>query len=999
MSNPRLKWVLMALGLLLPSALAAQDATVLGTVKTRTGEPVRGAYVRVEALNLGTVTNDAGAYRLVIPGASASGTIALLAQSIGFSESSVDVQIVPGATLRRDFVLTEQAISLDEVVVTGTAGRLEKRAQAAVVEKLDAARVTEVTPINNVANLIQARVAGVHLDAGSGSAGTAPRIRIRGQSSISLSNEPLVFIDGVRMDARSGAGNDTQQNSQMFSVLGQSASRLNDIAPEDIESIEVVKGPAAATLYGADASAGVINIITKRGRASGGFTQSISAEYSDLNTNFDSPANVAACASSHVTDATRTLCYGQAAGTIVSDDPLGRLNVFQPGQARGLSYSLRGGGTDYGVFISASADDEDGTLPNNTFQRLSFRSNFDFIVNPQLRLEGGFGVTKTNTRLPHSDNSVYGMVAAGFLGSPTTVGTSANGLYSGAGVGGIDGRAKIENFDNAFRFQPRFALNWAPSQRFTNKFTLGADLTRTSAWQFYPKNDGRWYGSDVLNSGQIQEGRETSNRYTVDYLGNFTVDLSADLRSDISWGLQTIVTETDRVFATGQGLVANAARSVGAASTQTGNQNVSESRSNGVFGQLQTSWREKLFFQVAGRLDRNSAFGIESQYFFSPKFGFSYVVSDETFWQDSFLGDLVSTMRFRGAYGTTGRSPTSGALATYNLSPFVLYTDGSIQPGVTPNDPGNTTLKPERGTEVEVGFEAGLLDERVSLEVTYFDKTTTDAILRRPIAPSLGFNTNPYVNIGQVSNKGFEIASSARIITRQDLGWELRATYASVKNNVDDMGDIEPFGTLSRTREGAPVGSFHTLVVQSVDEANNIATVSDTLEFVGNTLPGWESTLSSTVNFLSDFTLYAQLDVRGDVYRYNNSDQFRDRQFRNSARYVYRNEELSADERIRRFGPFKNLKGESVTFGNVNGMYIEDASYARLREVSVSYRAPESVASLMRARSASFTVSGRNLKTWTDYTGLDPETTFSETTEFFTVPAEKRFTFRVSLTY
>jgi hypothetical protein len=174
--------------------------------------------------------------------------------------------------------------------------------------------------------------------------------------------------------------------------------------------------------------------------------------------------------------------------------------------------------------------------------------------------------------------------------------------------------------------------------------------------------------------------------------------------------------------------------------------------------------------------------------------------------------------------------------------------------------------------------------------------------------------------------------------------------------------------------------------------------VSDTLEFVGNTLPGWESTLSTTVNFLRNFTLYAQLDMRGDVYRRNFSDDFRDRQFRNSERYVYR-DQLSADERIRRFGPFKNEQGENVTFGNVNGMYIEDASYARLREVSLSFRAPESLASMMKARTASFTFSARNLKTWTDYSGLDPETTYTESTEFFTVPAEKRFSFRVSLTY
>ncbi|MDP2955445.1 MAG: TonB-dependent receptor, partial [Longimicrobiales bacterium] len=630
---------------------------------------------------------------------------------------------------------------------------------------------------------------------------------------------------------------------------------------------------------------------------------------------------------------------------------------------------------------------------------INFRSNFDFVINPKLRVEGGFGMGKTKTQLPHSDNSVYGMVAAGFLGSPVTVGQAANGLYSGAGVGGIDGRAQIENFDDAFRFQPRVSVSWAPLQRLTNKFTIGADVTRTQAWQFYPKNDGAWYGSDVLNSGQIQQARESSDRWTIDYLGNLTVDVSEDLRTDLSWGLQTIATKTDQVNSTGQGLVANSARSVGAAATQIGSQEVSENRSNGVFGQVQTSWKDKLFFQVAGRLDRNSAFGLESQYFLSPKVGVSYVISEEGFWQDGFLGNLARTLRVRAAYGTTGRSPTSGALATYNLSPFVLWSDGSIKPGVTPNDPGNATLKPERGTELETGFEAGLLDERVSLEVTYFAKTTTDAILRRPIAPSLGFSTNPYVNIGKVTNKGLEVAASVQVLRMENFGWELRATMATVKNNVEDLGDIAPFGTLTRTREGAPVRAFHTYVVKRVDEANNVAIVSDTLEFLGNTLPGYEGTLSTTLNFLRHFSLYGQLDFRGDVYRYNSSDQFRDRQFRNSERWIRQTEILSADERLRRFGPFKNEKGETVTFGNVNGAYVEDASYARLREVALSYNAPESVARLMRARTASFTVSGRNLYTWTKYSGLDPETTYTESSEFFTVPAERRIQFRVGLTY
>ncbi|HSL71247.1 MAG TPA: TonB-dependent receptor, partial [Longimicrobiales bacterium] len=534
------------------------------------------------------------------------------------------------------------------------------------------------------------------------------------------------------------------------------------------------------------------------------------------------------------------------------------------------------------------------------------------------------------------------------------------------------------------------------------RVTLGGDLTRTRAWVFFPKNDLNWYSSPRTNSGTIDEARYHADRWTADYLGNYAVDMSPTLRADLSAGFQTLITRTDRVDASGVGLVANAARSVGAASERTGTQSVGQNISNGVLGQVQLSHRDRLYVQLAGRLDRNSAFGAESKYFFSPRVGASYVLSDESFWQNSGLGSAVNTFRLRAAYGTTGRSPTTGALATYDPDVYVLPASAAIQPGVTPQNPGNSALKPERGTELEAGFEAGLLNDRLSLEVTYFNKKTNDAILERPIAPSLGFDDDPFVNIGEIVNRGLEISATARILTLPQLGWETNLTFNTLHNEVTDLGDVDPFGTQYRTREGAPVGSFHTYVVRSVDVANNVAIVSNDLEFVGNVLPGWEGTFGSTVNFLGNFTAYAQLDFRGDVYRYEGSAQFRDRQFRNSANWVFRNDTtfMSAEERLRRFGPFKKENGETITFGNVGGAYIEDASFLRLREVSLSYRIPESFAArFMRARDASISVAGRNLAVWTGYSGLDPETIYASNTEFFTVPADRRFLLRVSASY
>jgi hypothetical protein len=189
--------------LVLPAAAAAQDAAVTGSVRTRTGEPVRGAFVVIVALGLGTVTNDAGAYRLLVPAARATGSVTLQAQSIGYRSSEVEVRLAPGAVVRQDITLSEQAIALEQVVVTGTAGRLERRAQAAVVEKLDAARVTEVAPVNSVPTLLQARVAGVHLrvPARSGrrpGSGSAARPRSRSRTSRWCSSTASAWTRGHR---------------------------------------------------------------------------------------------------------------------------------------------------------------------------------------------------------------------------------------------------------------------------------------------------------------------------------------------------------------------------------------------------------------------------------------------------------------------------------------------------------------------------------------------------------------------------------------------------------------------------------------------------------------------------------------------------------------------------------------------------------------------------------------------------------------------------------
>lgn len=270
--------------------------------------------------------------------------------------------MVAGQTVTLDLQMSQSVINLSEVVVTGTAGNQERKAQAALVASVGAADIIKDAPVTNVANLLQSRVPGVALSAQSGTKGTATQIRIRGASSINLSNQPLLFIDGVRInEGQIGSGQS-----------GQAFDRLNDLNPEEIESIEVVKGPAAATLYGADASAGVIQIITKKGRAgSNNFQQSIRLERGQSNVDYwDIPDNYGNCTAALVAStSTNPLCRGKNVGDLVSDNPLKRVGAFQTGDENVFNYGIRGGGQNYGFSLSYGSDNSTGTLPNNAFNR------------------------------------------------------------------------------------------------------------------------------------------------------------------------------------------------------------------------------------------------------------------------------------------------------------------------------------------------------------------------------------------------------------------------------------------------------------------------------------------------------------------------------------------------------------------------------------------------------------------------------------------------------
>jgi TonB-linked SusC/RagA family outer membrane protein len=987
--------------LMAPAVAFAQDIILTGTVKNNSQQTVPSAFISIAQLSLTQVANASGEYRFVIPAARAGQQITIEARSIGHQSTTVPVTLRAG-TITQNIVMAVRAVQLDEVVVSGTAGRQERRAQAAAVSSIDASQVIGAAPVTSVASLLQARTPGLVIRNNSGTTGTFSDIRIRGVSSISLSNEPLLYIDGIR--ANGG-------NQQQFGVGNQSGSRMNDLKMEDIEKVDVVKGPAAATLYGSDAVAGVISITTKRGRAGSGFVQTIGGEYGNVDPNFAPIPNYGRCTAAAITNVTAfPNCTGRAVNEVLTDSPLDRDDAFGNGKYQNLAYSLQGGGDKYGAYFSLGSSMDKGIVPNSLYGQKSSSANFDYAIRDNLHMDFGMRIIGVKTQLPRNDNDIYGYLGGGMLGDPRTIGARKDGWYAQRQVGAT---SSYENIDNTTRFAPRASVRFSPFTWFDNKLTVGADLGRTEATQFYAKNDSSWWDNAPTNTGEVHYGKRIDDRVTLDYIGTVRRQLTEAFRVDWSGGMQALTRRTDVTTAVGQGLVNNEVRTVNSAATLlNGGQTNGESRDIGVFTQADFSYRERVYVQLGIRRDQSSSFGANSRPFLSPKLGISYVISDEDFFRNmtSFLPEFAITqLRLRSAFGVSGRQPTSGARSTFNPATNLL-SNGALAVGVRPGTIGNPDLRAEKSNELELGADMGFLRDRLSLEATYFHKKGVDQILQLPTPGSSGSTNGPQVNIGSLLNKGWELASEARLVTTENVAFSLRGSLATLKNELLDLGSVPPSAT---RKVGFPLNGEWAFAIDSIVTVGNDPTlwrafVSDSQKFMGNgsNYPGWDAALAGTLTLFKDLAIYAQMDGRGDRMIFDGTNEFRDRQFGQGAAAVLGAAAFGANadgtpteqakvDYVRRFGPFTNASGASVVRGTVRGDYLQSGKFWKLREASVNYNLPKDfVRRYTRAKSVAVGLTAKNMRTWTDFTGLDPETD-----QFLTVPSDRRYTMRFSLTF
>jgi TonB-linked SusC/RagA family outer membrane protein len=1012
----------------------SQTGSVTGTVtEASSGRPLGNAQVSIPGTGIGGLTGVNGRFLLLnVP----PGEYTVEAQLIGYATAEQTVTVAADGAATVALTLERSAIELGEIVITGAGQATERRRLGNTVEALSVSEI-ENAPVVSASEVLQARIPGVDVNTTGGHAGSGSQIRIRGVGSLSQTNGPVIYVDGVRVNGGEG-------------VFGSAASpsRLDDLNPSNIERIEVLKGAAAATLYGTEASNGVIQIFTKRGQ-SGASRWTFSAS-AGIATHMEEP-DLAGFAVDQSPTAGRDFGTTQLNQFYGADNEPFDLYIqdydyamFETGQYQDYSLSNSGGNEQLTYFVVGRYAFEDGVLGGKdcvlpsgysdcftvpgfetfedtnetkqvdaalTFQpvdnlRLEFTSRYiDRQVNPQDNTGGGPATLQLSKPEEASDVNDFGV---------QIFNTTKEGFQ-------VRWEDRTERFGGSFKagysFTPNLSLN----------VTTGLDVIRTTALFTRPFGHAVDGFSNFQPRGIRQVTNWNRNEYTVDATANWEHEISPDLTSSLVVGSQILISDQQEVEAEGEEFPGPGIEVVGGANIQRTTEEIERTVNNGVFIQEQLGFRNFFFLTGGARLDRHSAFGENADAAFYPKVSASLVVSDLPGWNG--FGP-VSTLRFRGALGKSGLQPGS-------FDRFSTFAPASsfLGPSLQPSNLGNPDLKPEVSTEWEVGFEAGLFSDRVAVEATYWDRTTNDLLIARQFPVSGGFSETQLDNIGEMVAHGLDLGISGVVYQSGNVAVDVFANGAYLFQEVTDLGGVLPIRqssirNLGVIREGySPQSQFGGQLIDAeypydLNGTGQAASREDMLDFLSNaswcpnlgtqtfcntveslesllmgvpgldgtltdnylgkSVPDWQGAFGANIT-IGDLTLTNNFAYKAGKYHVTNHTMA----FRNGNRSIGRNWELparyesvlmnpasTAEERLEAAMWFRD---NAHSLGSrLNGLNrVHPADFIRWREMSLTWNVPQDLANSIGADGLTVTASGRNLYLWSrykDFYGLDPET-------------------------
>ena len=915
-----------------PPPLYAQggNGTVRGTVtRAPVAAPVVGAQVFVVGTRVGAVTGNDGRYTITgVP----LGTQIIRVRTLGFQPAEKAIDVTAGEPMTADFTVTATPVALDEVVVTGTAGSARKREVGNSIGQIKVSDAPEVS--SNVSNLISGRMAGVTVAGGTGNSGSGSAIRLRGTTSVALSNQPLIYVDGVRTRSdeypRNGIFTGTTQRG-----ANAYGSPLNDINPDDIERIEVVKGAAAATLFGTDAAAGVIQIFTKRG------VNGAARWQTQFNTGFN-----------------KLQKFGTDSVPLLFMDPFVR-----NGKRYGMSAQVTGGAGDaFRYLVSGGADNTQGVLPNDDEKKYLLRTNMDFLPLRNVAMSWSSGYTNNRISQTPAGNNAQGITLNAFRRD--------RNYFGSANPDTIRRVLEQELKSDVDRLILGTTITATPITNFSSRFTIGFDRAAIENRNLRP------YGFPAVPFGVIQDQRWQNTTLSTDWVNSYDLSLTSALKMTASAGVQYVNSLVSDVVGFSENFPSPGDPTVASGSLKNADENQQRVITGGAFGQSLFGFKDRYFLTVGARIDGNSAFGEDFGFQTYPKFDLAYNVAPA-----GFLPELVSALKVRAAVGTAGRFP--GAFDEFRtFAPITVYQN---TPAVSPSNPGNPQLAPETTTEVEAGFEAGFFSDRLGVEGTIYRSRTKDALIEALLPPSQGFTEEQQRNIGAIENRGWEASINWLALQRGRFDWRTEFRADGNENEITDMGGVVL--TDDRFKLGYPVGGIWSRKITgySVVDGEPTFTRSDTAVFFGPPLPTSNFSWGNTFTY-GPFQLYGLVTAERGAW-FSNGDR------------PYRVRQQAGDEYLSTLDADGNptfATDSMVAFWSLVDD-IEKRDNVRIREISLVYQIPEALTGSIGFGRSTLTLSAQNVQWWDDCHCVDPNmnwegaASFNQGSGFLADPAPRQF--------
>jgi TonB-linked SusC/RagA family outer membrane protein len=936
------------------SQVALAQYVAKGTVKDDKGEPLTGVSVVLKGTTRGTITDIDGNYSLDVPSEASN----LVFSYVGYTS------ITGAANSASGIVLEEDLASLEEVVVTGLASSIKRSNAGNAVARITAEELTGSTRPQTLDGALSGKVIGANIVANSGAPGGGISVKLRGISSILGSSEPLFVIDGVIIDNsqfNTGAGTKSFNGAVSGANAGsqdQAANRISDLNPADIESIDVLKGPSAAAVYGTRANAGVIVITTKRGKAgktvvkfSQDLGMSKAAHLLPSENWTEAKINTYGGVYGIPTKDALAL-YKASNGQTVNYDEL----IFgETGSINTTNLSVAGGSDKTKFYVSGSLSNETGIVKNTGFGRRAIRANLDHRINNFVDIKMSSSYMNTNSSrsfLGNDNNGVSLGYSIAYIPNFIDL-RPVNGVYpeyAGTGQNPFQVLDRMENKETTNRFLQSGEVNFNLLNQERNSLKLsvkgGVDYLVSNP-RVYAPEDMQYQ----IRQAQPGASRYANNKALLTYLQTFLTYnwgfKEVDLMTQI--GALKDIQKRDESWIQGVGLLPGQ-RNPATAASIIASSYLSEQQVAAVVGQQEINWANKVIVRGGLRADRSSLNGDHTKWYLFPMANVAVNLGNF-----GFLPSAISTLKPRAAFGRTGGVPQFGDIYTTLASG--VY-DGKLSLA-SPVSIGNSGLQPETAQEIEGGIDIGLFKNRILIEASFYNKKIYDFLFQYTLAAGTGVTTVARFPVGDFENNGVELGLTANIVKSKDFDWTSSLQYWTNKSNVTRL-TVPPqyvpssgFGNFGRSRI---VQGFSPTLWWGVDKEGKLQSFQDNQ-------PKFQMSWNNTV---AAYGLTFNMLWHTSQGGYNSS----------------LNRELK-DEAGTTFdwsSVVKTLDGPRL-YGNPGYStpdYLFDASYIRLREVSLYYSVPKGVVTSAFKDAVSnirIGVSANNLLTISDYLkyNYDPE--------------------------